>query len=139
MDDPALWDGLDRIPDDEFWATHHRVKEDLVAYARKRIRQRDDRLGEGSSLLPGGRELLSPDALTIGFARRFATYKRATLLFRDRDRLKRLLTIPGKPVQIIFAGKAHPADRPGQELIREIEHISRKHGFHRQDRPPGRV
>ncbi len=129
VDDPATWANIDAIPDDELWAAHHQLKHDLIAYARQRIRQRDERLGEGASLLPGGRELLNPDALTIGFARRFATYKRATLLFRDRERLVRLLNIAGKPVQIIFAGKAHPADEPGKALIRQIEHFTREPDF----------
>ncbi len=129
VDDPATWAKLEAIPDGELWATHRRLKEDLIAYARRRIRARDERLGEGASLLPGGRDLLHVDALTIGFARRFATYKRATLLFRDRDRLIRLLNIPGKPVQIVFAGKAHPADQPGQAFIRQIEHFTREPEF----------
>jgi starch phosphorylase len=129
VDDPATWAGLEAVPDGEIWATHHRLKEDLIAYARQRIRARDERLGEGASLLPGGRELLHANALTIGFARRFATYKRATLLFRDRERLIRLLNIPGKPVQIVFAGKAHPADQPGQAFIRQIEHYTREPEF----------
>jgi starch phosphorylase len=129
VDDPAQWAKVAEIPDGDLWATHHRVKQDLIAYARRRIVRRDERLGEGASLLPGGRELLNPDALTIGFARRFATYKRATLIFRDRERLLRLLNIPGMPLQIIFAGKAHPADQPGQAFIRQIEHYSREPEF----------
>ncbi len=127
--DPATWQLTSAIPDGELWQTHMRLKQELVDYARGRIRQREERLGEGASLIPGGKQALDPQALTIGFARRFATYKRATLLFRDRQRLLRILNLAGKPVQFIFAGKAHPADKPGQELIRQIEHLSREPEF----------
>jgi starch phosphorylase len=128
-DDAALWNNVDGIPDAELWATHQQLKRGLIDYARMKIRKRDERLGEGASLVPNGGAMLNPDALTIGFARRFATYKRATLLFRDRERLTRLLNMPGKPVQLVFAGKAHPADKPGQEFIRQIEHYTREPEF----------
>ncbi len=129
VDSPETFARVGEIPDIELWEAHCQLKRDLVEYARQRIRQRDERLGEGASMLPGGVMPLDPNALTIGFARRFATYKRATLLFRDRERLIRLLNIPGCPLQIVFAGKAHPADQPGQALIRQIEHYSREPEF----------
>ncbi len=129
IDDAALWQRVDAIPDDELWQAHQRLKDDLIAYARQRARQRSERLGEGVHLVPNGGAYLNPQALTIGFARRFATYKRATLIFRDRERLVRLLNIPGKPVQIVFAGKAHPADEPGKAFIRQIEQYTREPDF----------
>ncbi len=129
VDDAATWNAIAKIPDAELWQVHQELKERLIDYARRKIGARSDRLGEGAQILPGGQAMLDPRALTIGFARRFATYKRATLLFRDRERLVRLLNIPGHPVQIIFAGKSHPADEPGKALIRQIEHYTREPEF----------
>jgi glycogen phosphorylase len=129
IDDAELWRKLEQAPDHELWQTHQALKNRMIENARLRFRQRADRLGEGAALAGGNQTLLNPQALTIGFARRFATYKRATLLFRDRERLLRILNTPGKPVQIIFAGKAHPADEPGKALIKQIEHYSREPEF----------
>ena len=124
--DADLWQRLDRIPDQELWRVHEIRRERLVNYARARlasqIRQRG---GTDTEIVTAG-EVLSPDALTIGFARRFATYKRATLLLRDIDRLKRILSDPHRPVQILFAGKAHPHDDAGKELIRQIIRFARE-------------
>ena len=99
------------IPAPELWRTHERRRERLVAYARQRLRAQLISRGVPRPALDEAEEVLSPDALTIGFGRRFASYKRATLLLRDPDRLARLLNHPQAPVQIIFAGKAHPARR----------------------------
>ncbi len=119
-DDPKVWEGIDRIPDSELWRTHERRRERLVAFARRRLRDQLTRRGVSQTEITAADEVLNPDALTIGFARRFATYKRATLLFRDMDRLAHILNDPERPVQIIFAGKAHPHDLPGKDMIKAI-------------------
>jgi starch phosphorylase len=119
-DDPALWEGLDGIPDELLWAVHQDLKVKLLAFVDQRTRQRWRSGGmEASQVLASG-ALLDPGALTIGFARRFATYKRATLIFRDVRRLKRLLHAERRPVQLVFAGKAHPADGAGKEFIKQV-------------------
>jgi len=123
--DPKTWDLIEDIPNQELWEAHRRRKRYLVAFVREHVlaaaMSRKASAAEQRRLS----EVLDPDAFTIGFARRFATYKRATLLFRDLDRLKRLLTNPEQPVQIVIAGKAHPRDLPGKTLIREIVQLSR--------------
>ena len=123
--DPKIWDLVDDIPNQELWEAHRRRKRNLVAFVRERVvtaaMSRKASAAEQRRLS----EVLEPDTLTIGFARRFATYKRATLLFRDVERLKRLLTNKERPVQIVIAGKAHPKDLPGKTLIREIVQLSR--------------
>jgi starch phosphorylase len=121
-----VWDRMDRISNEELWRTHDRRRERLVAFSRERLRTQLIRRGATESQVAQADEVLSPYALTISFARRFATYKRATLLFRDPDRLMRLLSDPDRPIQLIFAGKAHPHDIPGKELIREIIHFSNR-------------
>jgi glycogen phosphorylase len=123
--DTALWQRIDRIPDQELWRVHEIRRERLVHYARKRLSSQIRQRGGTDSEITQAGGVLSPDALTIGFARRFATYKRATLLFRDIGRLKRILTDPRRPVQILLAGKAHPHDTEGKELIRQIIHFAR--------------
>lgn len=129
--DMSVWQAVDHIPDGELWRTHERRRERLVAFARKlgvaQLRKR----GIGASELAEAEEILDPEALTIGFARRFATYKRANLILADTDRLARLLNHSERPVQFIFAGKAHPRDNPGKDLIRQIIHISRQEPFRR--------
>ena len=119
-DDPALWDRISQIPDETLWAAHQRLKGKLLAFVDERTREswRSGDL-EASQVLASG-TLLDPDALTIGFARRFATYKRATLIFRDLERLKRILHAERRPVQIVFAGKSHPADAMGKEFIQRV-------------------
>ncbi|HEU0026863.1 MAG TPA: alpha-glucan family phosphorylase [Ktedonobacterales bacterium] len=119
VDNAARWERVADIPDQELWEAHCEAKEQLIAYARRRLARQRLRHGEGPALSASG-AALNPEALTLGFARRFATYKRATLLFRDPDRLARILNDPERPVQIIFAGKAHPADGPGQDFIRQV-------------------
>jgi len=115
-----FWEHLDRVPTEELWATHQRQKLELAIFARRRLRSQFARHGEAPAVLDDLESALDPDILTIGFARRFATYKRAGLLFSDLDRLSRLLWNKDRPIQIVFAGKAHPADRPGQQVIQEI-------------------
>jgi starch phosphorylase len=120
--DLAIWDRMDRISDEELWRTHERRRERLVAFARERIRANLKRNGAVERRIQQAEDALSPYALTIAFARRFATYKRGNLLLRDPERLLRLLKDKERPVQLIFAGKAHPMDMPGKELIRSIIH-----------------
>ncbi len=114
------WDKLERLPLTDLWEGHERQKLELSIFARGRLRAQFARHGEAPNALAELDRVLDPDILTIGFARRFATYKRAHLLFTDVDRLARLLWNEQRPVQIVFAGKAHPADRPGQQVIQEI-------------------
>jgi starch phosphorylase len=114
------WDRLDRVPDDELWEAHMRQKLELAIFARGRLRSQFARHGEAPSVLEELERVLDPNILTIGFARRFATYKRAGMIFTDMDRLEKLVWNEDRPVQIVFAGKAHPADRPGQQVIQDI-------------------
>jgi starch phosphorylase len=127
--DAKIWQQATRIPDEELWRTHERRRERLVSFARGRLREHLERRGGSPSEISHADEVLNPEALTIGFARRFATYKRATLLFRDVERLARILGDKDHPVQIIFAGKAHPQDNPGKELIRQVIHLARRQEF----------
>jgi starch phosphorylase len=120
LDDPALWEGVKNIPDSELWAVQRHLKNKLVNFANERTRvQWQNGTLSATQVLAGG-VFLEPYSLTIGFARRFATYKRANLMFRDFDRLMRIINDPHKPVQIIFAGKAHPSDEPGKLLIQQV-------------------
>jgi len=127
-EEPALsevWSRVKSIPSEELWRTHERRRERLVAWARRRVRDQRMRRAAPQAEIDAAAEVLDPDTLTIGFARRFATYKRATLILRDMDRLRRILTDQARPVQLIFAGKAHPQDDAGKELIRRITEFSR--------------
>jgi starch phosphorylase len=130
--DQAIWERVDEIPDEELWRTHERRRERLVAVIRRRLRDRLEKQGAPPSEIERAGEVLDPEALTIGFARRFATYKRATLILRDPDRLARILGDKDRPVQIIFAGKAHPQDNPGKELIQQIVRFSQREEFRRR-------
>jgi len=124
--DEMFWKrGVANIPDKDLWDVHNLQKENLIRFTRGRVRAQLARHGCSPDELRGADELLNPDVLTIGFARRFATYKRADLLFRDFERLRSILKNEEAPVQIVFAGKAHPADKPGQELVRRIFDVSR--------------
>jgi starch phosphorylase len=124
--DRANWQGVARIPDEELWRTHERAREQLVAFTRERLVQQLRSTGALPATIEEASQALDPRALTIGFARRFALYKRATLLFRDPERLARILNHPDRPVQIIIAGKAHPQDEPAKALIRELIHLFRR-------------
>ena len=120
-----FWERLDEIPGQDLWDAHLRQKRELAHFARGRLRNQFARHGESPSVLAELETAFDPDVLTIGFARRFATYKRAGLLFSDIDRLARMLWDTERPIQVVFAGKAHPADRPGQRVIQEIFQRSR--------------
>jgi starch phosphorylase len=130
-DDPRrrFWERIERISDGALWEAHHRQKLEMLFFARGRLRTQMARHGEAPWTLEKLSEALEPETLTIGFARRFATYKRAALLFSDEERLARLVWDEERPIQIIFAGKAHPADRPGQKVIEEIFQRSRSPRF----------
>lgn len=120
LDDPDLWKNISQIPDEELWAVRRHLKNKLVSFANERTRlQWQNGLLTPSQAVAGG-VFLEPYSLTIGFARRFATYKRANLVFRDFDRFMNLINDSHRPVQIIFAGKAHPADEPGKLLIQQV-------------------
>ena len=120
QENPATWEAVRAIPDEAFWRVHLNAKRDLRDYIRDRTRGRWLEGGFTSDQVVAAGPFLDPEMLTIGFARRFATYKRATLLFQDSDRLVRLLSDRERPVQIVWAGKAHPADEGGKRLIQEI-------------------
>lgn len=125
VSDTNVWQEIMNVPDGELWSTHARRRERLVAFARRRLREQMIRRGVPQSEIESASEVLNPDALTIGFARRFATYKRATLIFEDIERLKRLVNNPERPVQFIFAGKAHPHDEEGKAFIKKIVTLAR--------------
>ncbi len=126
------WDQMNQVSPEELWQTHTRQRERLVAFARRRLREQLERRGAPAQEIAAAAEALEPHALTIGFARRFATYKRGNLLLRDPDRLARLLLNKDRPMQIIFAGKSHPADNPGKEMIRAVVHLAREERFRRR-------
>jgi starch phosphorylase len=120
LDDPEMWENVLNIPDEELWDVRKHLKRKLIAYMRERARQQwlNDNIHPVQVVAAGA--LVDPYMLTIGFARRFATYKRAGLILREFDRLLAMVNKPNMPVQIIFAGKAHPADEPGKLLIQEV-------------------
>ena len=124
-DDPTLWERILDVPDDELWAAHLHLKRKLTSFIRERARRRRVENRVNAEQVLGAGTFLDPDALVIGFARRFATYKRATILFHDLDRLKQLLHDRYRPVQFIFAGKAHPDDEGGKRLIQQIYNVAR--------------
>lgn len=125
----GIWERVQKIPDAELWRTHERRKERLIDFCRERLKAQIINRGFTKNEINHAEQILTPEALTIGFARRFATYKRGTLLFRDIDRLKKIISNPHRPVQIIFAGKAHPHDNGGKELIKNIAEICRREEF----------
>ncbi len=130
--DHSIWKRVEMIPDAELWRTHERRRERLVAFARRRLKDQLKRRGAPPAEVARADEVLDPEALTIGFARRFATYKRGTLIFRNLERLLSIINNKDRPVQIIFAGKAHPRDHGGKELIAEILHVARRPEFRRR-------
>ena len=125
----AVFERVEDIPDEELWRTHERRRERLVSFARRRLRKQLERRGAGAAEVAAADEVLDPEALTIGFSRRFATYKRGTLLFRDIERFANIVGAKDRPMQIIFAGKAHPRDSAGKELIRTLVHTARAERF----------
>ncbi len=118
-----VWQRIHEIDPGELWETHHALKNLLLSFVRRRVSRQCRRRGESDDVVEAARTMFDPNILTIGFARRFATYKRATLLLSDIDRLDALVNNPERPVQIIFAGKAHPADEPGKGLIQQINNL----------------
>jgi glycogen phosphorylase len=128
----STWQRVEKIPAEELWRTHERRRVRLVAFARTRLRKQLVQRGVPRSEVETADEVLDGGVLTIGFARRFATYKRAALILRDPDRLARILNNSDRPVQIIFAGKAHPKDDAGKELIRQIVALARQPALRRR-------
>jgi starch phosphorylase len=129
LTEPDFWRRVIDIPDAQLWETHQKLKLRLVEFVRERVRARRERVGESPEAIRLVNRILDPETLTIGFARRFATYKRGALLFGDKERLKRMLNDTTRPVQFIFAGKAHPRDDAGKALIQEVYKFSREAGF----------
>jgi starch phosphorylase len=120
VDDPQIWDKVLGFDDGAVWRAHSVLKGDLLTFLREHARERWIRVWKEASRMASAGTLLSPEPLTIGFARRFARYKRADLLFQDEDRLRRLLTDSQRPVQIVFSGKAHPADDGAKEVLQRV-------------------
>ncbi|MGH8305897.1 MAG: alpha-glucan family phosphorylase, partial [Steroidobacteraceae bacterium] len=130
--DPGYWDALEQVPDERYWATAQEVKSRMLASVRERLQREYERKGLSPAQLRHVIRWLDPQrpgVLTLGFARRFATYKRATLLLRDRARLARLVNNPEAPVVLLLAGKAHPADEPAKQVLREIRQLMMSHEF----------
>jgi starch phosphorylase len=123
--EPEVWANIEQVEDGELWETHQTLKSRLVDFVRRRLARQCERRGEPAEVVAEARVVLSQEALTIGFARRFATYKRAGLLLSDRERLVRLLNNPLMAVQLVFAGKAHPRDEPGKKVLQEIAQLAR--------------
>ncbi|MBI3971136.1 MAG: alpha-glucan family phosphorylase [Chloroflexi bacterium] len=130
--DAAVWERVNDIPAEELWRTHERRRERLVSFARRRLRTQLEARSAPPAEIEQAAGVLDPAALTIGFARRFATYKRATLLFHDIERLSAILNHRERPLQIIFAGKAHPEDNGGKELIRDIVRLAKRDDLRRR-------
>ncbi len=128
-DNERVWEQVENIPDTELWLAHERCREHLVGFARNRLADQCKSRGASSSEVLSASEVLNPQVLTIGFARRFATYKRATLIFRDPERLDRIINHPKRPVQIVIAGKAHPQDNEGKAFIKTVVHLARQDRF----------
>ena len=129
QDDPAdqtMWEDVTEIPDEELWRVHEMGRQRLIIWTRKKVRQQMENSGANMSQVREAIDVLDPNALTIGFARRFATYKRGTLFLRDRNRLAKLLASSDRPIQFLIAGKSHPADGGGKDLIKDIVHASRE-------------
>ena len=129
LTDRDFWRKVQDIPDDVIWDTHQKQKLRMVNFIRERVRVQRQRLGESPEKMRAISSMLNPEVLTIGFARRFATYKRATLLFADPERLHKLMNNSERPVQFVFAGKAHPKDEPGKRFIQEVYKYTRMPEF----------
>jgi len=127
--EPETWEPIDKIDDGEIWETHQTLKYELLEFVRRHLVRLGELRHEPSQLVHQYRRALSLDTLTIGFARRFATYKRANMIFRDLDRIAALVNNPRRPVQLIFAGKAHPQDEPGKQILQQVAKLSRDKRF----------
>jgi len=130
--DKSIWNNIDQIPDEEFWRNHQRCKGRLIAFARSRLKAQIQRRGTYHTELNWAEEILDLETLTIGFARRFVGYKRGNLLLKNPQRFVKLLSGTDRPVQIIFAGKAHPRDTEGKEIIRQIIDFTAKYNLRRR-------
>jgi starch phosphorylase len=124
-----IWLGIENVDDGELWETHLNLKSQLIEFVRRRAVEQAQRRGESRETLQRLERVLSPDALTIGFARRFATYKRANLILTDIERLASMVNDPNRPVQFVFAGKAHPLDEPGKRVLQQIAELMRDPKF----------
>jgi starch phosphorylase len=124
-----IWLGIENVDDGELWETHLNLKSQLIEFVRRRAVAQAERRGESRDVLQRLERVLSPDALTIGFARRFATYKRANLILTDIERLASMVNDPNRPVQFVFAGKAHPLDEPGKRVLQQIAELMRDPKF----------
>jgi len=127
--EPEVWQNIHNVDAGELWETHNALKNLLLAFVRRRLSRQCRRRGESEEAVEGARNVLDPNAFTIGFARRFATYKRASLLLFDIDRLLEIMNDRDRPVQVIFAGKAHPKDEPGKQFIQRIANLRHDHRF----------
>jgi glycogen phosphorylase len=127
--DSKIWDGIENVDDGELWETHLNLKARMIDFVRRRAVKQAERREEPAATLQKLRGVLSPDALTIGFARRFATYKRANLILSDIERLVTMVNDPKRPVQFVFAGKAHPMDEPGKRVLQQVAQLMRDAQF----------
>lgn len=120
---PEIWQSIHEVDPGELWETHNALKNNLLAFVRRRLSRQCRRRGESDAVIEAARNILNPRALTIGFGRRFATYKRANLLFIELDKIAELMANEQRPIQLIYAGKAHPKDEPGKRFIQEIANL----------------
>lgn len=120
MGEPEVWQNILSVDPGELWETHNALKNQLLAFVRRRLSRQSRRRGESDEVVESLRNVLDPNCLTIGFGRRFATYKRATLILSDIERVMKMIHDPERPIQLIFAGKAHPKDEPGKGLIQQV-------------------
>jgi starch phosphorylase len=127
--EPHCWEPIEAIDDGELWETHQALKARLIDFVRRRMVSAGERRGESAETVAHFKRALSLDALTIGFARRFATYKRANLILQDLEAIASLINDPQTPIQFVFAGKAHPRDRPGKEILQQIARLDRDPRF----------
>src|SRR5258706_4240549 len=127
--EPQIWEGIEDVDDGELWETHLSLKSRLLEFVRLRAVEQAERRGESPKTLQALGRVLSPDALTIGFARRFATYKRANLILADIEKMALMVNDPKRPVQFVFAGKAHPLDEPGKRVLQQIAQLMRDKQF----------
>jgi starch phosphorylase len=123
MGEPEVWQYINQVDPGELWETHNALKNLLISFVRRRVSRQSRRRGDADDIIEAARNLLDPNVLTIGFGRRFATYKRANLLVNQVDRIADLLSSSSRPIQIVYAGKAHPKDEPGKRFIQEIANL----------------
>ncbi|MEL6896883.1 MAG: alpha-glucan family phosphorylase, partial [Planctomycetota bacterium] len=126
---PEVWQAIHDVDSGELWETHNALKTNLLSFVRRRLSRQCRRRSEPDHVIEAARNILDPQVLTIGFGRRFATYKRANLLFNELDRIAGILNDTDRPVQLIYAGKAHPKDEPGKQFIRQIANLRHEKQF----------